>query len=110
MTEVFKLIIKWLDLFPSKYMKYYELFKLDKRSYIEDNNIAVAAAGTELILILDHCFRKHDRIQKISKSLELTGEESETNWYFTKSKNSNYRIALCHTFGTLGGFDAIIRF
>ena len=110
MNVVFKLIIKWLDIFPTKYMKYYEVYKNNKRAHMVDKDIAIAAAGTELILILDYCFRKHDRMLKVSKPLELTEAENETDWYYSKKKDFQSKTALCHAFGTLGGFEAMIRF
>jgi hypothetical protein len=54
MEVVFKLIIKWMDLFPTKYMKYFEVHKKYKKAFLVDTNVAIAAAGFELINILDN--------------------------------------------------------
>ena len=60
----FKLIILWLNIFPTKYMKYYEVHKKVKLAYLLDREVAVAAAGHELIKILNYCFCNHERITK----------------------------------------------
>lgn len=110
MHQVFKLIITWMQLFPKKYMKYYEIHKKIKKAYLVNPDIAVAAAGQELIQILDICFMPHDRIVKCTKSLNLTEEEEDTDWYFTKKKDQKFKIALCYSFGSQKGFQEIIDF
>lgn len=110
MHVVFKLIIRWMDIFPKKYMKYYEIHKRSKQEYLVDKDVAIAASGYELIKILDHCFKRHDRIYKVTKLVELTDAENETDWYYSKKKEHRYKIALCHSFGSQGGFESIITF
>lgn len=110
MHQVFKLIIKWLELFPSEYMKYYEVHRKVKKGFLVDRDIAISAAGIELIKIIDHCFNVHERITKATKSINLTEEEEQTSWYFTKKKDKKFKVALSHAFGSQGGFDAIIKF
>lgn len=94
MEKVFLLIIKWLELFPSKYMKYFELHKKNKKAFLVDKNVAIAAAGTELIDILNSSFGEAHRINRNTKKLSLTEEESETSWYFVKRKDIRFKVAL----------------
>lgn len=94
MYQVFKIIIKWLDVFPDQYMKYYEVNRKIKKGYLVDRDIAISAAGIELIKILDYCFNVHERISKASKSINLTEEEELTSWYFTKKKDRRFKVAL----------------
>ena len=54
MEKVFLLIIKWLELFPSKYMKYFEIHKMNKKAFLVSTEVAIAAAGNELIDILSN--------------------------------------------------------
>jgi hypothetical protein len=110
MEAVFKLIIKWLELFPSKYMKYYEVHKKNKKAFLVDQNVAVAVAGSDLIDILNNCFTQSTRIQRANKPMKLTDDETETKWYFAKRKDLRFKVALCHSFGQLGGFDSIMNF
>jgi hypothetical protein len=110
MEKVFELVILWMDLFPSKYMKYYEVYKKHKRTYLVDYNVAIAASGNELIGIIDLCFRSYPRITKMVKSFKFTVEEENTDWYMNKLKQSKFKVALCYAFGKLGGFDAMMKF
>ena len=52
--KVFLLIIKWLQLFPSKYMQYFEIHKKNKKAFLVNVNVAVAASGNELISMLSN--------------------------------------------------------
>lgn len=110
MHEVYKLIIKWLEIFPVKYMKYYEVLKKVKKAFLVDKNIAIAASGYELIKILHYSLGFHDRINKSTKALNLTEEEENTDWYFHKKKDKRFRVALWYSFGSQGGFDQIVAF
>lgn len=112
MEKVFELIIKWMDLFPSQYMKFYEVYKKHKKTFLVDVNVAIAASGAELIQILDSCFRPYQRITKMPKAVKLEGEESESEWYnpISKKKDQRFKVALWYSFGIQGGFDALIRF
>jgi len=66
-----------------------------KKAFLVDKDVAIAASGFELIKILDHCFFfKHERIIKTTKAINLTEEEKETEWYFSKKKNERFRLAL----------------
>ena len=59
-----------------------------KKSFLVDKDIAIAAAGPELIRILDHCFLfNHERINKTTKAINLIEEEEDTEWYFSKRKD-----------------------
>jgi hypothetical protein len=40
--------------FPDQYMKYYEVNRKIKKGYLVDRNVAISAAGIELIKILDY--------------------------------------------------------
>ena len=82
-----------------------------KKSFLVDKDIAIAAAGPELIRILDHCFLfNHERINKTTKAINLTEEEEDTEWYFSKRKEKKFILALCYSFGSQGGFEEIIKF
>ena len=54
MEKVFLLIIKWLELFPSKYMEYFEIHKKNKKAFLVNVDVAVAASGNELISMLSN--------------------------------------------------------
>ena len=77
MEKVFEMVILWMDLFPSKYMKYYEVYKKHKKTYLVDYNVAIAASGNEIIGILDLCFRSYPRILKMTKNFKFSEEEEK---------------------------------
>ena len=110
MEKVFLLIIKWLELFPSKYMEYFEIHKKNKKAFLVNVNVAVAASGNELINMLSNWFGHFTRIINHTKTLKLSEEESETEWYFAKRKDLRFKTALWYAFGKNGGFEAIIEF
>ena len=80
------------------------------KAFLVDEDIAIAAAGCELIGILDNWFRNHSRISKLTKSLKIKDEEAESDWYYSKKKDQRFKVALVYSFGSNGGFDSIINF
>lgn len=82
-----------------------------KKAFLVDTNVAIAAAGFELIKILDLCFFfNNERVNKMKKHINLTDDESDTEWYVSKRKDKLFRQALCYSFGSQGGFHEIINF
>ena len=81
-----------------------------KKAFLVDTNVAIAAAGSELIGLLDNCFRNHPRIVKWNKSIKLEDEESESEWYNSKKKDWKFKVGLSYYFGKNGGFDSLIKF
>lgn len=63
-AAVFKLVLKWLELFPTHLVRYYRLGLQHPMLYCVDLQVAIASCGFELLDMLNTCLANSDRANR----------------------------------------------
>jgi hypothetical protein len=112
MQDVFKLIFKWMEIFP-QYLTSYQEGIHHPNLYLVSYEAAVAMCGNELFGILEKCFGGCLRcirfFQKYSSNYIPT---DGPNNFASKDKVSNFAMmsSFINAFGNMNGFNIVLDF
>lgn len=112
MQDVFKLIFKWMEIFP-KYLSSYQEALHHPQLYLVSLDAAVAMCGNELFGILEKCFGGCSRCLKFFQkySSEILPTEGPNNFAAKdKFKTNGMMSSFLNAFGNMTGFERVLNF
>jgi hypothetical protein len=112
LVDVFKLIFKWMEVFP-QYLSSYQEAQHHPNLYLVNYDAAVAMCGNELFGILDKCFGGCMRCNKFFQKFAQTYLPTDgLNNFAAKEKVQTYGMmsSFLNAFGNLGGFTKVLDF
>ena len=102
-TEVFRLCLKWIDIFP-KYQEIYKMCGLHPCLFLVDLSAAIASCGQEIFHMIHKCFGLCERSNKFFRnfrnSINYPSEFAEPQ----KMQENGFMLSLIGRFGSLDGF------
>mmetsp|Transcript_36080 Transcript_36080/g.55403 ORF Transcript_36080/g.55403 Transcript_36080/m.55403 type:complete len:242 (+) Transcript_36080:625-1350(+) len=108
-SEVFKLVIKWIEIFP-QYLDVYKLCQKHPHLFAVDVRAAVASCGYELFDIVGKCAGFCDRT-KVFFSTFKNSLKVESEFATDRGMQENgLMLSIICNFGNMGGFQKILDF
>lgn len=107
-TQVFELIITWLDIFPS-YVEAYKECHATPNLMLVDVGCAISQCGYELLkllgMVFGMCRRTNNFFSDFQGDFLVEGEFAKDD----VRASSGLQLSLINQFGVLGGFEKIIQ-
>jgi hypothetical protein len=105
-TEVFRLCLKWIDIFPS-YQKVFKMCLYHPNLFLVDLSAAICSCGYEVFAMMHKCFGLCERANKFFRQhrndIRCQGEFVEPQ----KMQENGFMLSLVNKFGELGGFKKL---